>query len=171
MPSWCCSLNFIVNTTTPKTALQQCWVIRQNMIAKQKQNWVENNQFFRNLYYTKKHIKGGWVGKGKPSRWQQMNWILTGHSTRISHTAPPPKTPALTPIHQPTFKNFFLFCRHSLLQKPTPGLRKVCQDLNVLFYNIFLNFMLPAKGKCRDEYAFCLKSLPFVWILLIFCKS
>ena len=31
--------------------------------------------------------------------------------------------------------------------------------------------MLPAKGKCQDEYAFCLKSLPLFEFYSFFAKA
>ena len=105
MPSQCCSLTFIVNRTTPKTALQQCWVLGQNMTAEQKQRWMTNYSDLSEAF-TMQRNKDGWAGQedgNKKIRLWQMMWP--------EYPPPPPSILThLTPILQAVCeKNIFCF--------------------------------------------------------------
>jgi len=107
MPDWCHHLTFIINTTTPKAALQQCWPLDKiSHLCSNKIEW-KWQQPFRHLYQiAKKHViwmGGYWAGQ---TRWMERNialWLIKWLQYPLHKCTVDPIPPAICE------KNIFCF--------------------------------------------------------------
>jgi len=89
MPHPCCHLSFVINTTTPKTALQQCRVLDKIWYLSSKGMEWTFQQSFWNIYHAK-HMKGGLVWQVRPSGRKERNWIWKDTCPKYAMCSWPP---------------------------------------------------------------------------------